>query len=98
MVAECIECITAYLSCSEVDASLEGIFEHIGYLVYLLLCEGLIVPYGCALELIRYLFAIFLYLLSECEYRELASLDADNLSILEHDELSRNTRDGVDIR
>jgi hypothetical protein len=97
MIPEGIERITAYLSSFEVDTSLEGIFEYIGYLIYLLLCEGLIVPYSCGLELISYLLAIFLNLLSEREYRELPSLDPDNLSIFEHDKLCRNTRDSIDI-
>lgn len=98
MISECIECVTTYLTSLEVDTSLESIFEYIGYLIYLLLCESLIIPYCCGLELIGDLFAIFLNLLSECEYGELASLDPDNLSIFEHDELCRNTRDSVDIR
>ena len=97
MVSESIECITAYLSRFEVDPSLESIFENIWYLVYLLLSKGLIVPDSCSLKLISYLFAIFLNLLSECEYRELPSLDPDDLPILEHDELCGNTRDSVDI-
>lgn len=97
MVSESIECITTYLSGLEVDTSFEGIFEYIWYLVYFLLCEGIIVPYSCSLELISYLFAIFLNLLSKCKYREFSSLDTNNLPILEHDELRRNTRDSVDI-
>ena len=97
MISECIECVTAYLTSLEVDPSLECIFEHIGYLIYLLLRECLIIPDSCSLELISYLFAILLNLLSECEYRVFSSLDTNNLSIFEHDEFCRNTRDSVDI-
>lgn len=97
MISERIECITAYLPSFEVDTSLECIFEDIRYLVYLLLSEGLKRSDSCSLELISDLFAIFLNLLSERKYRELASLDPDYLPILEHDELCRHTRDGIDI-
>lgn len=98
LICEGIEGSTPYLSCIEIDSSLQRIAQYLWDLRDLLLCKGVEIPNSRRLEFFGDLLTILLDLLPKCKYGVCTSLDTDNLSILEHDELSRDTRDGVDIR
>lgn len=84
--------------CFEIDTTLQSIHEYFWDFIDFLLSKGIEIPDRCGLELFGDLLTRTTHLFSESKNRILPSLDTDNLSIFEGYELSRDSRDRIDIR